>query len=40
MTITDPSDLKLVRKSARELAHRFGLEYWRDKTRKPSTPGS
>ena len=38
MTTTDPSDLELVRKSTRELARRFDLEYWRQKDDKAEYP--
>jgi acyl-CoA dehydrogenase len=40
MTSTDDRDLDLVRRSARELARRFDLGYWREKDKKGSTPGS
>jgi alkylation response protein AidB-like acyl-CoA dehydrogenase len=38
MTTTDPGDLELVRKSARELARRFDMEYWRDKDERGEYP--
>jgi len=38
MTGTDDRDLDLVRKSARELARRFDLGYWREKDKKGEYP--
>jgi len=38
MTITDLGDLELIRTSARDLAGRFDLEYWREKDRKEDYP--
>jgi acyl-CoA dehydrogenase len=38
MTGTDERDLDLVRKSARELARRFDLGYWREKDKKAEYP--
>jgi acyl-CoA dehydrogenase len=38
MTSTDERDLDLVRKSARELARRFDLGYWREKDKKGEYP--
>jgi acyl-CoA dehydrogenase len=38
MTATDPRDLELVRKSARDLARRFDLAYWREKDKKEEYP--
>lgn len=39
MTATaDTSDLELIRKSARELASQFDLEYWREKDKKGEYP--
>jgi len=38
MTTKDPADLELVRKSTRELARRFDLEYWREKDKKGEYP--
>jgi alkylation response protein AidB-like acyl-CoA dehydrogenase len=38
MTSTDDRDLDLVRKSARELARRFDLGYWREKDKKGEYP--
>ena len=38
MTTTDDRDLDLVRKSARELARRFDLGYWREKDKKGEYP--
>ena len=38
MTSTDDRDLDLVRKSARELARRFDLGYWREKDKKGECP--
>jgi acyl-CoA dehydrogenase len=38
MTIKDPGDLELVRKSSRELAQKFDLEYWRQKDKKSEYP--
>lgn len=35
---TEPSDLDLVRKSARELARRFDFDYWREKDKKSEYP--
>jgi acyl-CoA dehydrogenase len=38
MTSTDDRDLDLVRRSARELARRFDLGYWREKDKKGEYP--
>jgi acyl-CoA dehydrogenase len=38
LTVPDASDLELVRTSARDLARRFDLEYWRDKDKKAEYP--
>jgi alkylation response protein AidB-like acyl-CoA dehydrogenase len=38
MATTELSDLELIRKSVRELARRFGLEYWREKDKKHEYP--
>jgi alkylation response protein AidB-like acyl-CoA dehydrogenase len=38
MTSTDDRDLDLVRESARELARRFDLGYWRQKDKKAEYP--
>lgn len=38
MTLVDQSDLELVRKSSRELARRFDLDYWRQKDKKKEYP--
>jgi acyl-CoA dehydrogenase len=38
MTAADPRDLELVRKSARDLARRFDLGYWREKDKKAEYP--
>ena len=38
MTSTDDRDLDLVRKSARELARRFDLGYWRERDKKGEYP--
>lgn len=38
MTETEASDLDLVRKSARELARRFDMDYWRQKDSKHEYP--
>jgi len=38
MTAADPRDLELVRKSARDLARRFDLGYWREKDKKEKYP--
>jgi acyl-CoA dehydrogenase len=35
---TDPNDVKLIRKTASELARRFDLEYWRAKDKKAEYP--
>ncbi|MGX7724832.1 acyl-CoA dehydrogenase family protein [Rhodococcus pyridinivorans] len=35
---SDPSDLELIRKSVRELASKFDLEYWRDKDKNHKYP--
>jgi alkylation response protein AidB-like acyl-CoA dehydrogenase len=37
-TITEANDLELIRKSARELARSFDLEYWREKDKKAEYP--
>lgn len=38
MTSTDDRDLDLIRRSARELARRFDLGYWREKDKKGEYP--
>ena len=38
MTITETSDLELVRESSRNLARKFSLEYWREKDNKAEYP--
>jgi acyl-CoA dehydrogenase len=38
MTATETADLDLIRSSARELARRFDLEYWREKDKKAEYP--
>ena len=38
MTITETSDLELVRESSRNLARKFSLEYWREKDKKAEYP--
>src|ERR1700740_1442261 len=38
MTSTDDRDLDLVRRSARELARRFDLGYWRQKDKREEYP--
>ncbi|MFD6347294.1 acyl-CoA dehydrogenase family protein [Streptomyces roseolus] len=38
MAVTDTGDLELIRKSVRELARRFDLEYWREKDKNHEYP--
>lgn len=38
MTEKDPADLELIRKTTRELARKFDLEYWRQKDTKHEYP--
>ena len=38
MPVSDQSDLDLIRKTTRELARRFDLEYWREKDKKAEYP--
>jgi acyl-CoA dehydrogenase len=38
MTSDDPRDLELIRKSVRDLARRFDLQYWREKDKKEEYP--
>lgn len=38
MTLTEQSDLELVRSSSRDLARRFDLEYWRKKDKEAEYP--
>ncbi|MBB4158253.1 acyl-CoA dehydrogenase family protein [Streptomyces cinereoruber] len=38
MAVTEPGDLELIRKSVRDLARRFDLEYWREKDKKHEYP--
>ncbi|MBY8856949.1 acyl-CoA/acyl-ACP dehydrogenase [Nocardia sp. CA2R105] len=38
MTLTDAGDLELVRQNTRELARKFGYDYWREKDKKGEYP--
>ncbi|AHH17623.1 acyl-CoA dehydrogenase family protein [Nocardia nova] len=38
MTLTDEGDLELVRQNTRELARKFGYDYWREKDKKGEYP--
>ncbi|WP_216893537.1 acyl-CoA dehydrogenase family protein [Nocardia alni] len=38
MTLTDENDLELVRQNTRELARKFGYDYWREKDKKGEYP--
>ncbi|MBF6245743.1 alkylation response protein AidB-like acyl-CoA dehydrogenase [Nocardia kruczakiae] len=38
MTLTDADDLELVRQNTRELARKFGYDYWREKDKKGEYP--
>ena len=35
---SDPNDLELIRKTTRDLARRFDLDYWRQKDKKAEYP--
>jgi hypothetical protein len=38
MTVSDPGDLELIRKTTRDLARKFSLDYWKDKDTKHEYP--
>jgi alkylation response protein AidB-like acyl-CoA dehydrogenase len=38
VTLTDPNDLELIRKTTRELSRKFDLDYWRQKDKKAEYP--